>query len=544
MDIQKYNNEIQTKIRELLTARASMSDSYIGICKGLVETAKELNDTNLLGYSYYYLADACYDLSTEYNNFNANILKAIEYLQRCEDDEHLARCYNLLGIDALNHGNLELALDFFMTGIRHSIELDNSSASGLVEYNIGQIYFRIGDAKSALTYINAAHRHLRRDKEDSMFYRNILFCYSFEADCYMRLNKPDSVRKCLLAIKRLEADPRVKREYLRDIPVLDVRMRGNYMLGNMEEYEEYSNILSKIILDEKFPFDCLEDVLGVCRFFIEIGRTDEVVHFVKNTEKLLEGVNIAYMKKLHAQIKCEMYNIVDDEAEKKRALEDYFNYSIALEKESITNYKFFLEIRAKLSDMEQENSALLKKAETDSLTGLGNRYGLNKYADRAFEEAYNEKKSLAVEILDVDDFKQFNDSYGHQAGDECLKKIAEAIIEKCTGDDKIHGFRYGGDEFVIIYEDMTDDEVMDHATDLRDSVQRINIESSEIKITSKISISQGVRNFVPEASTKLWDYMYAADNALYEVKRHKKGEIVLIHKAVISEESLKGAKHS
>ncbi|MBO4456171.1 MAG: GGDEF domain-containing protein [Butyrivibrio sp.] len=521
-----------------------MSDSYIGICKNLVEKAKDLDDINLLGYSYYYLADACYDLSTEYNNFNDNILKAIEYLQRCGDNEHLARCYNLLGIDALNHGNLELALDFFMTGIRHSIELEKSPASGLIEYNIGQIYFRIADAKTALTYINAAHRHLRRDKGDSMFYRNILFCYSFEADCYMHLDKPDLVRKCLLAIDRLESDPRVKREYFKDIPVLDVRMRGNYMLGNMEEYERYSNVLSQIIQDKKFPFDCLEDVLGVCRFFIETGRTDEVVHFIKNTEKMLKDVNIAYMKKLHAQIKCEMYEVVDDEEEKKRALADFYNYSIALEKESISNYKFFLEIRAKLSDMEQENTALLKKAETDSLTGLGNRYGLNKYADRAFEEAYNERKSLAVEILDVDNFKQFNDNYGHQAGDECLKKIAEIIIEKCAGDDKIHGFRYGGDEFVIIYEDMTDDEVMDHATELRSNVRELHIGSSETTIDTQISISQGIRNFVPEATTKLWDYMYTADNALYEVKKHKKGEIVLLHKAVMSEESLKGAKHS
>ena len=66
MDIQNYSNEIQTEIRELLMARSSMSDSYIGICKDLVEKAKDLDDINLLGYSYYYLADACYDLSTEY----------------------------------------------------------------------------------------------------------------------------------------------------------------------------------------------------------------------------------------------------------------------------------------------------------------------------------------------------------------------------------------------------------------------------------------------------------------------------------------------
>jgi PleD family two-component response regulator len=59
-----------------------------------------------------------------------------------------------------------------------------------------------------------------------------------------------------------------------------------------------------------------------------------------------------------------------------------------------------------------------------------------------------------------------------------------------------------------------------------------------------VTISQGVRNSVPKESNKLWDYMYAADNALYEVKDHKKGEVVLLHDAVISKKSLDKAQHS
>ena len=145
MNIQNYDNEVQTLNREVMTARASMADCYVDASNKLLQKAKEIDDVNLLGYSYYYLADAYYRVSAEYLKFNANLLKAIEYLQICGDKEYIVRCYNLLGIDAINHGNIELALDFFMTGIRDCSELEKSSAVGFIECNIGVIYYSIGE---------------------------------------------------------------------------------------------------------------------------------------------------------------------------------------------------------------------------------------------------------------------------------------------------------------------------------------------------------------------------------------------------------------
>ena len=359
MNIQDYDLEVQALNREMLTARANMSGSFIAICNRLIRKAKEVDDTSLLGYSYYFLADAYYLISTEYRKFNSNLLKAMEYLQAAGEILYLARCYNLLGIDALNHGNLELSLDFFMTGLRLCGEDDTSAVSGLIEYNIGQIYYEIGEPRKALTYIRSAYKHIRRDKEDSLYYRNLLFCYCFQADCYMQLEKSTSVRNCLLGINKLEADAKVKREYFQDIPILDIRMRANHMLGNMEEYDKYSDILSKLIQTNKFPMDNLEDIFGICRFFMRIGRVDEVVYIVKNIERSINDFNISHLKKQHAKLKCELFSLIKDEKSKAKALEEYYLYSVAHEKESIVNYKFFTDIRAKLSAIEEENTMLL-----------------------------------------------------------------------------------------------------------------------------------------------------------------------------------------
>jgi alpha-L-fucosidase len=72
----------------------------------------------------------------------------------------------------------------------------------------------------------------------------------------------------------------------------------------------------------------------------------------------------------------------------------------------------------------------------------------------------------------------------------------------------------------------------------------IEIEDENGNALGPVTISQGIRNSVPSDTNKLWDYMYAADNALYDVKEHKKGEVVLLHKAIISQQSLAEAQYS
>ena len=178
-------------------------------------------------------------------------------------------------------------------------------------------------------------------------------------------------------------------------------------------------------------------------------------------------------------------------------------------------------------NVEKENIKLKRQADTDSLTGIGNRFALNRFVEVAFDKAYKSSSTIAVEILDFDNFKHLNDTYGHRAGDEALKKIANEIKKLEKKSPFIHGFRYGGDEFIIIYENMSDDEIFDHAIKLRQAIANRKI-LNEIDSKNKyVTISQGLKNGIPSEKTRMWDYLNAADNALYEVKKTKKGEIVL-----------------
>jgi diguanylate cyclase (GGDEF)-like protein len=150
---------------------------------------------------------------------------------------------------------------------------------------------------------------------------------------------------------------------------------------------------------------------------------------------------------------------------------------------------------------------------------------MNAVIDELFEMANQEGKSLAVEMLDLDFFKEVNDTYGHSKGDELLVKIGKVLNSLVN--DKIFVARYGGDEFVIYYYDMTDEEIIQKAKEVYVAVESIR---KELGI-KQLSVSQGIVNHVPRPMNRAWDYLNAADLALYFVKNHGKSNVRLVHRA-------------
>ena len=181
----------------------------------------------------------------------------------------------------------------------------------------------------------------------------------------------------------------------------------------------------------------------------------------------------------------------------------------------------------KRREMEKANERLLEKSETDPLTRLANRFRLNDYLERAFERARDDQRAFAVEILDIDYFKEYNDNYGHQAGDACIVAIADELRKMQSRDTFCA--RYGGDEFIIIYEYKTEDEVFSMAESLRERILDRRIEHVCSKAVPVVTISQGICfDVVPEGS-RSWDFLHAADMMLYEVKKHSRNNISLGH---------------
>ena len=175
-----------------------------------------------------------------------------------------------------------------------------------------------------------------------------------------------------------------------------------------------------------------------------------------------------------------------------------------------------------LVDSLSENELLRMKSETDPMTGLANRNGLNRHIDDIFDQCYNKGLNMAIGIIDIDCFKECNDNYGHQYGDEVIKAVADTL-HKANSGASLFAARYGGDEFVLVCSDIDKGEVSRIANNIRDDIAEKNLENKYSKVSDRITISQGFCVGVPKDKMRFSDFLYIADKALYDVKNVGKG---------------------
>jgi diguanylate cyclase (GGDEF)-like protein len=148
-------------------------------------------------------------------------------------------------------------------------------------------------------------------------------------------------------------------------------------------------------------------------------------------------------------------------------------------------------------------------AATDGLTGVANRYTFQNVLEREIERAARAGEDVALAMLDIDHFKRLNDAYGHQAGDEVLRRVAQQLSDSSRTYDTIA--RYGGEEFALILP------TTDRA-ETREIVERLRREIAAASGKPRVTISAGIALF-PTDATNADELVAAADEALYESKR-------------------------
>jgi diguanylate cyclase (GGDEF)-like protein len=164
-------------------------------------------------------------------------------------------------------------------------------------------------------------------------------------------------------------------------------------------------------------------------------------------------------------------------------------------------------------------------ANTDQLTGVANRHQFNRVFTKTWERAYTEKRGLAIMMLDVDFFKAYNDMFGHNAGDECLKKIAECLMKNFRRNDDIVS-RFGGEEFLIVF-NVDEENAFSVADKVRKSVENLKIPHAKTEVSPYVTISVGVC-FVKPPSSADNGVVKKADEALYESKHNGRNKTTLV----------------
>jgi diguanylate cyclase (GGDEF)-like protein len=168
-----------------------------------------------------------------------------------------------------------------------------------------------------------------------------------------------------------------------------------------------------------------------------------------------------------------------------------------------------------------EVAALRRSADVDDLTNLSSRSFFRRAAARRFELSRKNNLPLTCVVLDVDDFKPYNDRYGHEAGDEALRCVARVLRKSARADDLAS--RHGGEEFAMLMSSGIEDAI-EVAERIRERVERECMPESDTSLERRITVSLGVAPLAESVQT-LEQLIEAADVEMYRAKRAGKNRV-------------------
>lgn len=171
---------------------------------------------------------------------------------------------------------------------------------------------------------------------------------------------------------------------------------------------------------------------------------------------------------------------------------------------------------------------LNKLATIDALTGIYNRHYFDNNIIQEWQRCQRENQPLSLILCDVDYFKNYNDTYGHQEGDKCLIKVAQTMdnIAKRSSDFLA---RYGGEEFAIILPNTTKEGAGNIAEKIREEILDLKIPHKDSKVNEYVTLSLGVASVIPSSESSTEMLIKLADNALYEAKNNGRNKVKFSH---------------
>lgn len=287
-----------------------------------------------------------------------------------------------------------------------------------------------------------------------------------------------------------------------------------------KKLQDYINIINENIIISStdkngYIIDVSEAFCKISEYSKEelIGKTHKLVRHPDAPNKFYEDM---WTTILNGNIwKGEIHN-------KSKTGKDYWVYAII--KPIFKDHELvgFTAIRTNITDKKHIEYLSI----TDELTQLYNRRFFNKKVLEEINRAKRENNSFSFLIMDIDYFKQYNDTYGHQKGDIALKKVA-AVLKRRTSRGSDFAFRLGGEEFGIITT-LDKDKVIEFANLIKDEIENLQIEHKASKISKHLTISMGIVSKEGEDITNN-DLLYKeADDCLYEAKKLGRNSIFIL----------------
>lgn len=499
---------------EILNIRYESPKQERILCSKLLANA---DDDYTKAFARTYLGDAFHSLGL-LDNALRECQMALELSEKNGYEKLSLTLYNILGIIYTYVEDEQGALDCFFKGIALAKKVEEHMMSAAIHANLAYMYGKFYKYDKSLdTLQKAIEINDSATNNEARVQLGNLFFYRNKANVLLEKGEYESAHKYLELIKEetnINEDINLLILYaiyytkLKDIDnatfyIDKIRDRANTITNKLDKITVYFELIELYLFWQQY--DEAESIVDIC---------DDILEEIKLPNK--------YVKL--AEYKIEIYTNINKKDKLIEAYRLFYEKDRELtstrQKAEVKRIKKKIALHNEMekhATMQAKQEELISKSECDELTAVFNRRGIRKYLEMKYMESQKSETNIAIIIIDVDYFKEYNDTYGHLLGDECLKSIAKALNDAV----KDSGFvgRYGGDEFLIVASNKTEEEIEKIIVDIRNNIEELQLENVNSKVSNMVTVTIGAVNTVPKKDTDLLEYMHAADNALYEIKK-------------------------
>lgn len=504
-----YSEESKHLLDQIIENRFKDIPLQMKLCDQLCILGQSEHNDDIIATSYFYRAEALFSENPSESETFAN--KCLSMPGKGNNTEILARTYNLLGILAYNRDDLSLALDHFLSCFNLCKENGFSHIEGLCACNLGVIFQLLEAYEKAIPYYQSAMKCFEGNSDQQFSLENITSVYSNLFICYSKLDDAENCCTCLEFMRR-------NSEFLEPCFALDFyEVEYAYLIHSTSQIHQNIVFTVEKALHQENLLEFIDTYQLLCEFLYRLEEFDLLKTLLdlidsEIDEQVFPGIRINLLK---YRLKC---------IEAKQDWEQY----LACSNKFIHTYDTITEnyhrsimesvnLRFRVEELRKEELLYEMQSRTDELTRVYNRSGFHHFAEPLLQKAVKHQVPIGFSIIDVDYFKDINDRYGHTAGDNCLKQIAD-ILTGFQDKDTIVS-RYGGDEFILFTYGKEQYEIEKIASAIKEQIAQLKIPNEKSAVSDFLTLSQGIHCAVPAPQESLLDYMHKADKALYIVKR-------------------------
>ena len=509
-------SDLEAREKQILREFKRGTKPFLKELKRFLKEAEGTGDLYYIGRINLSIAICYFDLGNR-NYILPYAVKAADVFEKLNDRNRLASSYNVVGLAYRAIGNYSRAIEYYdmtlvtIRGMRKPIARRDVMIS-----NIAESCFLMGEYKDSARMLRSCVSVIRtKHPEDHV--SAVIFAINL-SDAYEGQGKLGQALETLEAAEKnvelLDRDVLRWGYYARKCCVL-------YKLGRREDAEHYADLTIDAVTNGYDSYEFHRDFEKIAQQEVQAGDfkraqcfSDILTDYATNNKNTID---LIISKRVQLCI-CEARG----QQERSVSLAKELNalYENRLNEQNYMQY----ESRKRAEGASREIASLMKKirvseekAERDALTGLMNRAALVSVTNEFIQKAKSSGKKLGGVFLDIDYFKEFNDTYGHAAGDDAIRVVADACMAEESNTIKF--FRYGGDEFFGLVLGHKDAELEALGHRIAERIRSSGIRHEKNPNCRRLTVSVGVANVnMKQASSTMLDIIKYSDNALYHAK--------------------------